>query len=105
MALVAEQIPEDHGTGAELDVIADELGALLDPALDLAGLGHARKVALHVGAKDRNALVRERFSQTLQRYGFARAGRARDQAVAIGQPEVDELGLDALPDIGALLGK
>ena len=102
--LLAEQVPEDHRIGLVLDGVADLLGARLDPALGLALLGDAREIALHVGAEHRHALIGETFRQALQRHGLAGAGGAGDQAVAVGEPEPDELRLDALADIDAVGG-
>ena len=74
------------GIGAELRREADLPRALLDPALGLARLGDAGKIALHVGAEHRNAVIGEAFSQPLQRHGLARTGRAGDQPMPVGEP-------------------
>ena len=84
MALLAEQIPEDHRKFLELVRIElDRLGARDQEILGLAHHGDAGQVALDVGAEDRNALVGEAFGQDLQRHGLAGAGRAGHQAVAV----------------------
>src|SRR5262245_23382923 len=47
----------------------------------------------------------EALGQALQRHRLARAGRAGDEPVAVREPEIDELGLDALADIDAVFGR
>ena len=102
-ALFAEQVPEDHRIGAELLFEADRLVPLHDPGLWLSRLGDAGKVALHVGAEYRNAVIGKAFRQPLQRHGLARTGRAGDQPVPIGEPEQNVFGPDAFPDIDVVV--
>src|SRR5262245_57383456 len=105
MALLAEQIPKDDGIGLELGCEADLLGAGLNPGFGLASFGDARQIAFHVGAEHRHALGGEAFGEALQRHRLAGAGRAGDEPVAVREPEIDELGLDALADIDAVFGR
>jgi hypothetical protein len=59
----------------------------------------------HVGAEHWHALIGEAFGQALQSDGLARSGGAGDEPVAVGEAEIDELGLDALADIDAVEGR
>mmetsp|Transcript_120347 Transcript_120347/g.334872 ORF Transcript_120347/g.334872 Transcript_120347/m.334872 type:complete len:374 (+) Transcript_120347:42-1163(+) len=86
MALLAEHVPERGGAG-------DGLGRLQPTVLQggqqlfarFAGLADAGQVALHIGHEDRHPKAREALRQGLQADGLAGAGRAGDQAVAVGQ--------------------
>ena len=62
-----------HGVDAAADVL-----------VFLAGLAHAAEVSLDIRQKHRHAHVAEGFCHDLQRDGFAGAGSAGDQAVAVG---------------------
>ena len=85
MPLLAEQVPEDRGIGAEL-VIAD--AELCQPFLQLrcrlAGLADAGKIALHIGQEHGNAAGREALGNDLQRHGLAGAGGAGDEPMPVG---------------------
>src|SRR5512140_167780 len=98
MALFAEQVPEDHRIGAVVLRVANLLVARLDPGLRLALFGHAGKIALHVGAEHRHALMGEAFREALQGDGLAGSRGASYEAMAIGKAEIDELWLDAFSD-------
>jgi hypothetical protein len=105
MALLAEQVPEDHRIGLKVGLISDLLGARLDPGLGLPFVGDTGEIALHIGGEHRNAPIGEGFRQALQGDGLAGARSAGDQAVTVGEAQIDELGLDALPDIDAVGGR
>ncbi|MEY9788955.1 hypothetical protein ABIE77_003514 [Sinorhizobium fredii] len=86
MALFAVEIPEDHRELLEfIGREADLLGALDKEVLRLADRPDAGQIALHVGAEDRNAGVREALGKDLQRHGLAGAGGAGDQAMAVAE--------------------
>jgi len=96
MALLAENVPEDRRVGAVLVILqADFLVALDDEVLQRACLCDAGQIALDVGGENGNTGLREAFRQNLQRHRLARSSGARDQPVAVGQLEVEVLGLDA----------
>ena len=86
VALLAEQIPEN---GRKFLIVirvkADLFGALDQKILLFAHGGDAGQVALDIGGEHRNACVGKGFGQNLQSDGFAGAGRAGDQAVAVGE--------------------
>ena len=91
VALLAENVPEAGGIGFE--------GKVLDPeALDAsgkvvvhhAGHAHAGEVSLDVAEEHRNAHVGEGLGHHLHRDGLAGAGRAGDDAVAVGHLRQDE---------------
>ncbi len=54
--------------------------------------GDAGKIALDVGGKNRNARRRKALGQHLQRHRLAGARRPRDEAVPVGERELDALG-------------
>ena len=84
MPELAVQIPEHHRAalvGVALD--ADLLHALADLVARCAGHREARDVALHVRHEHRHAEAGEALRQHQQRDRLPRAGRARDQAVAV----------------------
>ena len=98
MALLAEQVPElDRIVGIGPVRIADLSGAGGKDVVRLRGGGaghrHAGKVALHVGDEDGDAGAGEALRDPHQRHRLARAGRARDQPVPVGAPEVQRLRL------------
>ena len=98
VALLAEHVPEHGGELVGLVGDADLLGALDEGRLGIAGRGDAREVALDVGGEDRDAVAGEALGQHLQRHGLAGAGRAGDEAVAVGELEQERLRLPALAD-------
>ena len=73
------------------------------------GAARPGEVALDVGDEDRHAGGRELLGDALQRLGLARAGRARDQAVAVHHRQRhlhDRLGRDrAVVDAAAELDR
>ncbi|MNE40153.1 hypothetical protein D3C77_183810 [compost metagenome] len=83
MPLLAIEIPEDDGRGPAGQGQAHLAGALGEP-LGPARLADPRQVALHIGAEDRDAGVREALGQDLQSHRLACAGGAGDHAVAVG---------------------
>ena len=86
MALFAEYIPERDRAAGKGKVGKPQFGDALDDLGFLrAGLADARKVALDVGHEHRHADAAEIFRHHLQRNGFAGAGGAGDEAVAVGQ--------------------
>src|SRR6478672_3371766 len=105
VSLLAEQVPEDQGVAFEFVLVADLLVAGLDPRFGFAGLGKTGQIAFHIGAEHWNALVGKALGQPLQRNRLARAGGAGDQAMAVGEAQVNELGLDALAQIDAAGGQ
>lgn len=85
MAFLAEDIPQHHRIALRMPVgDADFRQPLLQLFAGLASHRHAGQIAFNVSHKDRHAAGGERFSQFLQRNGFTGAGRAGDQAVAVG---------------------
>ena len=60
-----------------------------------SGHGDAGEVALHVGDEHRHAGRGKAFGQPLQRHRLAGAGRAGDQAVAVGPAQAERLGAAA----------
>ena len=73
------------------------------------GHGEAGEVALHVGDEGRDAGGRKPFDDALQGDGLAGAGRAGDQAVAVGALELELLRIAAagrlpmkMPVVGSL---
>ena len=93
-ALAAEHVPE----AARAALVGEALEAkLLDALLHvlgvLAGRAHAGDVALDVGHEDGDARLGEALGHDLERHGLARAGRAGDEAVAVGLVEQQADGL------------
>ena len=85
MALFAEDIPERDGTGGRFEIFEAELpDALPNFRRVAARLADAAQVALHVREKHRHTSAAEALGEKLEGDGLARAGRARDEAVAIG---------------------
>jgi len=94
VALLAEDVPEHHGVEVVvIRVQADFFRPLHQEILALAAHGNAGQIALDVGTENRHASFREPFGEDLQRDRLAGAGRAGDQAVAIGKLEVEILAL------------
>jgi len=98
MALLAEQIPENHGKLIGLIIDADIFGARENEIFLLAAGGDAGKVAFDVGGEYRNAGARESFGDHLQRYGLAGSGCTGDEPVAIGELQRQVFRLVALAD-------
>ena len=82
----AVYIPKAHWAAFQVAFrIQPELShALAHLALPVARVGDAGEVALHVAHKHGNALRAEAFGHFAQGNGFARAGGAGNQAVAVG---------------------
>ena len=104
MALLAEQIPEDHRRRRWFEFEAHFLRAILE-ALEI-GAGHrnAGEIALHVRRKDGNAGIRQLLRHDLQRYRFAGARRTGDHAVPVGAIEEQHLRLAGPADEDGILG-
>ncbi len=98
VALLAEQVPEHHRKAVRHVIDADFLGALDEGLLAGAGGSDAREVALDVGCEDRDARVGEAFGQHLQRDRLAGARRAGDEAVPVGEPQIESFRLGAFAD-------
>ncbi len=108
MPLLAEDVPErDRKRGVEIAGQPDLLGAGDEMGLGLALHADPGQIALDVGGKHGNAGRREAFGQNLQRDRLARAGRAGDETVAIGELQLDVLdaGVAAPDQNAAVLGK
>ena len=105
------------GTGktVTLQTIAEQFSQagvpvfLADVKGDLSGFEHvgmpeimaarhadARKIAFHIGQEYRNAVGRELFGHRLEGNRLARAGRTRDQTVAVGPAEQQRLAFACL---------
>ena len=86
-ALAPQRVPHAHGASLERDALGGKseavLAALADEVAHLAGLGHTRDIALHVGHEDGHARLREALRHDLERDCLSRAGRAGDQAVPV----------------------
>ena len=87
VSLFAENVPEGDGKPVGLVRNANLLGACDEGRLAFARLRQSREIAFDVGEKDAGSGVREAFGEPLQRDGFAAAGCARDQAMAIAKRE------------------
>ena len=85
-----EHVPEHDGGRAPLR-LADADGRETIAHLRRGGTGsrQTRQIALHVGEKHRHAEARKVLRQHLQRDGLAGAGRAGDQAMAVGQSRTE----------------
>ena len=85
-AVLPENVPERHGIAVVVEVRLSEAEAL-DPLLHvlavLAGKHHSRDVALDVSHEHRNARIRERLGEDLQRHRLTGTRRTRDQPVAV----------------------
>ena len=86
VALLASDVPESDGETRRRPVgDAERVEPLAQFRASDAGRGQPRKVALDVGHEHRHADAGEAFGQYLQSDGFAGAGGASDQTVAIGE--------------------
>jgi hypothetical protein len=87
MPFSPSNVPDAHRRAPEADLVLLEvegvLAALANEVRHLAGLGHARDVALDVGHEDGHACLREAFGNHLERDGLARPGCACDKAMAV----------------------
>ena len=86
MALFAKDVPQGggagHGLGQCQAAVLEHGGQFF---ADLATLADAGQVTFDVGHEDRHTQARKVLGQGLQGHGFAGAGGACDQAVAVGQ--------------------
>ena len=98
MALLAKQIPKHYREIVRFVVETYAFGAGDQRLLGLTGGGDAGQVALDVGGEYRHARARKSFGQHLQGDGLTSAGRARDQAMSIGERQRQQLGLETLAD-------
>ena len=98
MALLAEQVPEDHRKFIGLIGHANVGGTLHEGRLAVADHGNAGQVALHVGRKDSDARVGKSLCQNLKSHRLAGARGACDKTVTIGQRQLEILIGFAFPD-------
>ena len=85
MALIAEDVPETGRIGLEGKILdAKALDTLGKAVAEHAGHAHAGQVALDVAEEYRDAHIGEGLGHHLHRDGLAGAGRAGDDAVAVG---------------------
>ncbi len=104
VALLAEEVPEDHGELVGVPVETDLLGAFEDEGLFLAHGGDAGEVTLDVGGEDRDAGRGEPLGEDLQRHRLAGAGGAGDQAVAVAELQRKPFLLGALAEEEGVVG-
>ena len=84
MADLAEDIPKAGGIALEFKAVDPKtLDARLHVGAVSAGLAHAGQVSLNVCKEDRHAHIGKGLRHDLHGDGFARTGRARDQAVTV----------------------
>ena len=85
MPVLAEHIPENDRAGFAFEIGRSRAPSPRSTTFGLfpPGLAHPGQIAFHVGHENRNAARAEIFRERLQRHGFARAGRAGDEAVAV----------------------
>ena len=98
VTLLTEKVPEHDRKAVGHVFDADLFRALDESILRVAGRGDAGKIALDVRRKDRHAGIGKAFRQHLERDRLAGAGRAGDEAVPVGEAEVEIFGLRAFPD-------
>ena len=93
MAVDAENIPEHRRKGCIAITLQTDFFGSRDQLRRRRAFGcYPRKIAFDVGRENGNAGRGKTFRQHLQRHGFAGAGRARDEAVAVSQREFDAFG-------------
>src|SRR5262249_43126485 len=96
VTLLAKQIPKQGWKGDIGPVVEPDLfGALDEALLLLARGGNTGKIALDVGGKYRHPGAGKAFGQNLQGDGLAGAGGAGDEAVPVGEPQLQVFRLDA----------
>ena len=94
MPVHAEDVPEDGRKRRIAVARQTDLFRPLDELRRRLALGSdPRKVTLDIGREDGNAGSRKPLGQHLQRHRFPGARGTRDETVAIGQSELDALGL------------
>jgi hypothetical protein len=100
MPLLAEHVPEDGRERVLLPIVPEShLGRALDQeVLGLADGRDPRQVALDVGRENGNSSRREALREDLQRHRLARAGGPGDEAVPVGEAQLQIFGLGALAD-------
>ena len=102
VALFAEEIPIDGGEGLGLPIGHADVGAALGDPVLLDALGaDAGEVALDVGGEDGDAGGGQPLGEHLERHGLAGAGGAGDEAVAVGELQLQPFRFDALAQINA----
>ena len=90
MAVDAVDVPERGWERGVRIALQTHVGSPLHKVrLRLALHGDTGKIALNVGREDWNAGGREPLGQNLQGHRLAGAGCPRDQAMAVGQPQLD----------------
>src|SRR5262249_46474139 len=83
VTLLAKDVPEDYGAGAELKVLESQLlHALNDGRLVAPGLADASQVALDVSHEYGHSKAAEPLRKRLEGHGLASAGGAGNEAVA-----------------------
>jgi len=105
VALLAEDIPEDHGVTFESETLEAQLiDALIDLGVFSSRERQPREVALHVRHEDRHAYGTELLGQGPQRYGLARSRCPCNETVAVGHLRYDcDVGLPLRDDEGCAL--
>ncbi len=98
MALLAEQIPEQHRKLIGLVVEAHILGALDEIRFGFAARGNPGEIALNIGGEDRNARPGKALGQHLQCHRLAGTGRAGSETMTIGERKREVLIARAFAD-------
>ena len=90
MTLLAIDVEKAHRAALEFGVLDTELRhPLLDEAGQATRLADAGEVALHVGHEAGDSDLAEGLCKDLEGDGLAGAGRAGDEAVAVGHFPAD----------------
>ena len=98
MALLPEDVPEDHRGSGRVERRPEPLHPLEHLLVRLGGQRHAREVPLHVGQEDRDPDAGEPLGEDAERDGLPGAGGARHEAVAVRHPGQERQDLFPLGD-------
>ncbi|MGC0324387.1 hypothetical protein ABIG06_005016 [Bradyrhizobium sp. USDA 326] len=104
MSLLAEHVPEHGRELVRLKLETHVAGALENEVFGLADFRDSGEVTFDVGREYGNTGARKSFRQHLQRHGLAGSGRARDEAVAIGERQRQPCLLVSLADENLVVG-